>query len=390
MALEFKIAPTLEELRKKHDKVAWTAYQHFMDCPARWFTNNFVTFVEADKAEQENTHAIAGWMIQKLLEVFIDKQVYLRGTMISMEDILRWFSEQTVALFRTIAFDVKGQHNRSKFGRARYFFRSNLGKEVHLKAIREWGLDPCIEGLQPHFLDEMYFDVVWGSRAGYIETIQSMFEPILETFLKYGLDLKRMLCEQYTYTTLVKGIAIKGTADFVYNVHQDRPGPLTNIKDLRDGFLVLDGKLKVKSYVKKEQLFFYATLLYLAHKKEPGKVGFIDWTRAAFSFFEYDPEYYYTLIEHFTELVEVSKGILDQLDAFEGDVAQVEKIEGLKWNASPSNCRFCTIHKLCPEAQRAGVKFEVPFYMRLQRNKRVAEKIKKSLDVTKRIQEIEM
>lgn len=348
MIKDIKIKKNSITLEKQKDfKISWSKLRQFGECPASWFCINHADIINVEYVQINQTNALGGTIIQKLFETFINDRVYLRNDMNTYDDLLNWFSVNARALFKLIAKPLEDQL-LIKYKNPRNYFKRNSGKNDLIIVQDSYHLDKKIKPPQIAFVDfEMlyrdYGDLALNGEEKFVTYLSDLIQPILELFVENKIVLNYMFSEAYIQTK-VNGIVLNGFIDFVYNKNQGQ-GIMWDLKQLCEGFIVLDGKIKISKYVHKEQLFYYATLLYLKYKKRPSYVGFIDWSAPRFSMYEFDSTYLDILKSKIVEIQNTYVKLADFLSKYKGDEVCLADVE-LEYKPS-SNCVFCPLIKVC-------------------------------------------
>jgi hypothetical protein len=308
--------------------------------------------VNVESIQVDQSKAIAGIIIQKLFEIFVNSRVYRRPEMSTYEDILNWFDKNTRALFKLIARPLEDQY-LSKFKNVRKFFKSKRGLG-ELEGIRKkYDLDSSITPPQITFINWDILEDSFGSEEGFFKHMNKLYDKNLKSFIEEGFILDRVLSEVYIQVK-IDNVILNGYIDFLYNRNQIN-NFFDDVKKLYHGFMVLDGKYHVTRYVDKEQLQFYTSLLYAKHKKLPGEdLAFIDWSRAKFSFRKFDYAYYERLRQAVYQMKCVYNNVELFLNQSKSDIILLEDIIsckeiGLNYTASTA-CVFCPIRLCCASA----------------------------------------
>lgn len=369
--------------KKKSLTISWSKLRQFDECPASWFLINYADILNVEVVQINQTKAIPGIIIQKVFEVFINDRVYLREEMKTYDDLLKWFEVNTKALFYLLAKPIKDQY-LSKFKNPRNYFKRKAGKTDLEKITVEYGLDTHMKSLKIAFVDLDQLKEDHGSEEGFLNHINSLYKPILDLFVENEVVLNYMLSEVYVQTQL-NDVVLNGYIDFVYNKNQTK-GCLVNFAQICNGFVILDGKYNVSRYVKKEQLMYYAMLIYLKCKKTPSYVGFIDWNKAKFSMRQLDYHYLNKLRGKVANIRENYLRIKELLNNCPDDKILLSDL-GLEYTPS-AGCLFCPLTLICkPGLQR---KADLERYASAIKNKKETKKDleEKGLDLSQPTQEI--
>lgn len=350
--LEYKIKDTHTRFIKGYRTISWSKLLNYRKCPALWMANSFTSFRELTEKYLNHVRAIPGTIIQKMFEVFINERVYRRGGMRSYTDIIKWFDVQTRLLYDLITFEYNDQFKMD----TRYYFRTNEGVK-RIAKFRDKGLDLAFDEFQPAFIDEDQFNGVYMSEGRFLQRITAMYKPVLDMFLKKEISLDKVLSEEYVSVEIMKDVIINGQIDFVFNTNLEDKRTFKKIDDIRNNYIVLDGKYHVNKYVKEDQLHFYVCLLGLKHKKIASKVGFIDWSDAKLKLFDVRVDFLEQLKGEISILVENGLRVekyLRRLISENKKINNFYDIEGIEFKPSKDNCIFCPINTSCKHYERQG------------------------------------
>ena len=325
-------------------RISWSKLRQFQECPKSWFAINYASMVNVDLI-MDKTKALPGVIVQKLFETFINERIYSSPGMESYECLIEWFRVNTVALFDLIAKPIEYQ-SMPKYKDARHYFSSKEGKKEVKAAKENFNLDYRIEAPQVNFTNFDSLKEEYGSVEGFIEHLVGLYRPILDSFLKRKLNLDLILSEVYIETE-IEGVCLNGYIDFLYNQSQGA-GFFTDIKQLKDCFIIYDGKLKLSRYIHKEQLMYYAALLQNKYGRMPDKVGFMGWTEARIVMHSFEKEYIYTLEEKVKKMKERYIQLIDFFSGYPLDTVALGDV-GLKCKPN-NNCIFCPILMNCRPA----------------------------------------
>lgn len=378
-----------DSIEKKANKdlvVSWSKLRQFGECPVSWFCINYADITNVQFVKINQTNAVGGTIIQKLFESFVNSRVYKREDMKTLEDIVQWFKMNSRAVFKLISRPLEDQLKK-KYKNARKYFKNKTGQRDLDKAIKNYGLDPCITPPQITFIDWAMLDKDYATpnmtgEEGFLQYLDDIYSPILEMFVEHELNLDVMFSELFIKTKL-NGIWLDGYIDFIYNKNQEA-GEFNDLKQLSEGYILLDGKKKISKYVHKEQLFFYGTLLYLKHKRVPSCVGFIDWTKPRFAMYNFDQNY----LDILKDKIQIIRDTYDRLRQFmivyPNDLIPLSDFDLIY--KSSSNCVFCPLVEVC----KMGIerKEELDRLMQAIENKRETDRLLKGVDRSKIIQEI--
>jgi hypothetical protein len=350
--LEFRIKDTHTKFLKGYRTISWSKLLNHRKCSALWMANSFTVFKELTEKYLNHVRAIPGTIVQKMFEVFINERIYRRGDMRSYNDIIKWFDIQTRHLYDLIRFEYDDQFKMD----TRYFFKTNEGLK-RIAEFRDKGLDLALAGFQPAFVDYEQFNKVYRSEGRFLNKITGLYKHILDEFLKKEINLDMMLSEEYVSAEIMEGVTINGQIDFIFNTNLENKRIFRNIKNLRNNYIVLDGKYHVNKYVKEDQLHFYVCLLGLKYQKQASKVGFIDWCDAKIKLFDIKPDFLKQLRNEISILIENGLKIEKHLKDLRSDsrrIANFYDIEGIEFKPSKDNCIFCPINTSCKYYERQG------------------------------------
>jgi hypothetical protein len=190
--------------------------------------------------------------------------------------------------------------------------------------------------------------------------LKNQYRLMLETFATNQVNLDQMLVEQFV-RAYWGDYQLGGGIDFLYNLHTKTPdAPFTKIEELREGFLILDGKAQIGPTVKPGQLYFYALMLYLVYRILPKNVGFIDWSQSRFVWYPLEMGHLElikrdirTVQLHAFRINEALQKIARETPPNQSAIS-LKSIPFLEWTPTQTGCRFCKIRDNCQAAADAG------------------------------------
>jgi hypothetical protein len=242
----------------------------------------------------------------------------------------------------------------------RSFFRRHLGR-AHLKACKKkYGLDKClVTGLKPCFIDyDEIFNPEYGSKESFLQHLDALYEPIIDLFVSLKLDLDLFLSEEFVRTYLYSDVQMVGQIDFIYNKYHSGRSRFNSIGKLNDQYVILDGKYNISSFSKREQLEFYAAMLYFEYKKVPSKICFINWSKAELKSWKFKLSYIDHLKRNVVRMMDRAYHIVQYFNRHEKNTPvefDVEELPKLEFEASQSNCLFCLVKESCPASISKGL-----------------------------------
>lgn len=346
---------TYFSFKDKYTRVSWSNFDNFQTCKGLWFFNFFIKppeHMQVLSLAKEHSRAIPGTVIQKVMEIFVNDRVYKRSEMSSLPLLQEWFEHNSKAVYQLTKFDPEIQF-QTEFLNTRKFWETNTGKQ-HLKKIKdEFGLDPAIKEVNLSFVDKAKFLGTYESEEQFHNKINNIYREVLALFLKENLYFDRVLSE-ISLNAVMEEFTLTGSIDFLYNPKQRDDICFTSLPQLESGYFLFDGKYNISSYTKKEQLFFYAYLLYLKTQKLPGRLALLSWSEAKFKDFVLDPDYPLHIKKIIQDMRDTAKKIISYLQDKEG-VRQFFKDAFLELNPGTTNCQFCSAFSSCPAAEEKGI-----------------------------------
>lgn len=351
--VQLDLPATAKAFNDGWQRISWTKYKTFNSCQVSWFFENYAVPVERAVYSEESTNSIGGTITQRIWESIINDRVFARFN--SREELIAWARQQTRALFHLLCLPYEAQHVLSR-EQIRKYFRTQLGKDRIAQMQKEYGLDPLFtKGMQPKFVDPVKFAEKHKSVEIFIEKQADKFAPMVARFDGMQVDFNRMLSEQflapkYGETTLA------GAVDFLYNV---RPmnRPFTELSQLQDGYIILDGKENVHQYTQNGQLYFYGTMLHLLLRKTPSTVGFIDWTKAEFVWYPFEPTHIEQIKRGIVRMQDTAYKLNQSLQALAAQPSgqiSINDIPFLEYKPERMTCMFCGMAAACKEAKAMG------------------------------------
>jgi len=346
---------TFFSFKDKHTRVSWSNFDNFQTCKGLWFFNFFIKPPEDTQIlslAKEHSRAIPGTLIQKVMEIFVNERIYKKPELSSLELLLNWFQHNSNAVYHLTKFDPEIQFH-TDFINTRKFWETTAGKQ-HLHKIRkEFGLDPAIKEVNLSFVDKEKFITTYGGEEQFFCKMNNIYSEVLNMFLKEKIYFDRVLSE-INISAPVNDFNLTGSIDFLYNVKQKDDSCFTTLTQLEDGYFLFDGKYNISPYTKKEQLFFYAYLLYLKTKKLPGRLALLSWSEAKFKDFVLDKDYPLHIKKVIEDMKETAEKVMSFLKDKEG-VRQFFRDNFLDLNPGVNNCQFCAAFSSCPAAKEKGV-----------------------------------
>ena len=369
---------------KNYKKVSWSEYSSFKNCKKSWFCSYYAKLLGVPFT-REHTLALSGIIIQKLFEIFINERVYYRYD--NYQDLLDWFKSGMYGIYEIIVFPYKDQLDMAN---PRYYFRRNVGKNRIIEVRDKFSMDPLIKGFSPVFIDDKIFSSEFVTKDRFFDNLYKDICSVLESWKDLEIDLNLMLSEVYIRTKFYGDVYIHGQIDFLYN-----KSALSNFEDInqiRDKYILIDGKWKLSDFTLKEQLFFYSSLVYRRYKKLPEMVSFYSWTQREFKNYEFPDNFFETLKNEISQMIEVAVTLREEcrelarkkiktimFDDFFNSIVKNSKVNS-------KNCFFCGVREFCDDCS-----YDRKSHIGAN-NKRQTEKvlIEKGLCVDKGIQDFEM
>lgn len=375
----YDVKATREHFKEKHTRLSWSSFDNFQTCQGLWFTNFFLkppTDMEVTLLPRESSRAIPGTVIQKVMEVFVNDRVYSRPEMTDLQKIIDWMQTNSTAVFYMSKIAAELQF-LPEYTNTRRFWETDFGKNFWNQIYKQYRLDPAIKEVNLSFVNGDTFSGIYGTEESFLSSLNALYPQIVNTLLKEEIFLDRVLSE-ISLKAHVNGFDITGSVDFLYNPGQKDNTPFTTLSQLEDGYFLFDGKYNISSYTKKEQLFFYAFILYIMTKKSPKRLALLQWNKTKFKDFELDRDYPLHVVKVLEKVNVVSGKILSFLE-------HKSELHGLFFadqfvdlNPSDTNCQFCNAFSCCKAAKEAGVSFGFDF----------AQKIKAKQEAKKAISEV--
>lgn len=358
---------TYFSFKDKYTRVSWSNFDNFQTCKGLWFFNFFIKppeHMQMLSLAKEHSRAIPGTLIQKVMEIFVNERVYKKPEMSSLSLLQEWFEHNSKAVYHLTKFDPEIQF-QTEFLNTRKFWETIPGKQ-HLKKItEEFGLDPAIKEVNLSFVDKAKFLGTYGSEEQFHSKINNIYREVLALFLKENIYFDRVLSE-ISLNAVMEEFTLTGSIDFLYNPKQKDDSCFTTLTQLESGYFLFDGKYNISSYTKKEQLFFYAYILYLKTQKLPGRLALLCWSDAKFKDFVLDPNYPLHIKKIIQEMRDTAKNVLSFLKDKEG-VRQFFTDGFLDLNPGATNCQFCPAFSSCSAAKEKGVTlFDVELMEKMQ------------------------
>lgn len=342
--------------RKRYEggskRISWSKFSDYSLCPRKWFLTHYAD-LRVKGVTKEGTFSLPGILIQRVFEVYFNHRKYVNVGG-SMAGSLEWMGSQVSALYDFLVFDVGVQDLVPSDTRG-FFAKTSYGVDRSYEVRRVGVLaEEFYVGAEPVFIDLVKFEARWGSVEGFKGYVIGCLERSLRMFRGLGIPFSKILSEVSVSVGLFSGYEITGSIDFLVNSGDMKRGVFfQDLRDLRDDFLVWDGKLNVSSWVDSRQLYFYAYLLYLKYRKSPKGVSFIDWTKGELCGVELGEDLgaLCDVKDDLRGMVEGSYRLGNFLAKYNprGSVVGIDDIPVV---ASPSmdSCRFCPFRGECDVA----------------------------------------
>lgn len=357
--------------------VSWSKMTVFRKCQASWFFGNYGVPLERTVYSDDEYAAIPGTITQRIWETVINDHAPLHQK--DDAQLSLWMKQQARALWHAIAMPYEAQFNRSR-EEWRKFFRSVAGRQ-HLEWVTaQHGLSPSFyKGIQPKFLNvDKFLDAQRVKNLDdYFDKLHLRFSSMLAKFRAMNLDWTQFLSEKFIRAEF-NGHKLGGGVDFLYNTtptfqknsfgkNTNQTLPLVELKQLNDGYLMLDGKNQIGGHVDIGQLFFYALIIHLQYRRLPRMVGFIDWSKSDFVWYNFD----LSQIEQMKRSVMAMQATAYRINEALQHVAtrelgnpqasiSVYDVPHLKFTPSRIACRFCGMRDRCSKAYEAGTNVQPP------------------------------
>ena len=351
------VKKSLESLRQSAARVSWSKIQQFERCPGNWFVENHAAIPDRSAQIDDSLHAIPGTLVQRLWEAIINERLYRRDDLNDPTKLNAWAEKQLEALFNCIAWPLEVQKGKPK-EHWRGYFSTDQGT-IDLAGLADrHGLDPALRyHLQPKFLRHSQLFALHGGKSAFLAKLTRTFIPTLAELERANLDLDGILAEAFVSvedgaTTLAGGI------DFIWNSKRSSAGLFDDLSMLEDGYVMLDGKIKIGPTVELGQLEFYAAVLLRLYGKRPSRLGFLDYMRATISAPAFEDAMISRILErgerlrHGTE--QILRGVTSSHAASnETGLLPISEVAELTFTPSKLACRFCGISENCAAAANA-------------------------------------
>lgn len=340
------IPDTLALLSKGGKNISWTKLSAYSECKMKWFASNYAAAgTSAQEAPERNeVKAVAGSMIQKIVEMYIKNGIYIY----LLADIEKWVWENIVALYKLQRYTVA---DSKKFPLdSRKYCNTPQGKaREHAVLMKHPNADPTVlKNWTPRFFnpEELDFPTEQEFLAHLFETTMKSLRAFHEKFNKF----QNLHTEAFIRASFMNTIQMNGGVDFMYDP-MGRPMKHNPKAEPSMGFQIWDGKWNVNSHTKVGQLHFYAYIFHLRNGKIPKQIGFFDWQRQQFlpqAFSLASLEKFKNSIYAINTTQKMLKAELEEMKKH-NRVALFEISDRLKTKPSESACKFCDIRSICPD-----------------------------------------
>lgn len=335
---------------KGHKRISWSKFSDYSSCPRGWFLKHFADVPRGDYF-RDATLSLPGTLIQRVFEVYFKAQKYAAVGLGSVTASSDWMGCQVSALFDFLVFDFSERGNYPADTRG--FFVNvwdGVERSKEMQGLGVLDIEFYVDA-EPVFIDFGKLKSRWGGVNEFKEYVRDCLGRSLVHLRGIGVPFSKIQSEVFVSEVFLGDFEIAGSLDFVVNAGDKRRGIFfTDFKELRDGFLVWDGKLNVNSWVDSRQLYFYAYLLYLKYRKKPDGVAFFDWTKGSLCEVPLcsDLEELLLVKEDLRVMVEESHRLslhLSKLKAKFG-VISIQSIPAVP-KPSESACNFCPFKSGC-------------------------------------------
>ena len=356
MDIVYDVKKTAETFDEKGLNLSWSSFDNFQTCQGLWFINYFLKSppeLALPAITRENSRAIPGTIIQKVMEVFVNDRVYRRPEMQSMSQLLQWMQTNTLAVYHLGIFPVDYQF-KPDFIKTKYFWENKYGRTQREFVKSTYGLDDCFKEVNLSFVDKATFDSIYKSEEQFLNALNSLYRKILELWIANALHLNSVMSE-IPLKLGIQDFTFSGSVDFIYNPQQRDVSDFTTLSQLENGYFIFDGKYNISSYTKPEQLQFYAFLVHLKTKKIPGRLALLNWKKGEFKDFVFDSNYR-------AKIESVASQVLLSRSRIQKHLRNRSEPQGLFFyedfvplNPGPDNCQFCGAVSFCPAAMEKGI-----------------------------------
>jgi hypothetical protein len=357
---------TVDDMDRHWGTVSYSKLNAYTHCQLGWFGGNFGTFLGSTDSSQEESAAVGGTIVQRIWTSLVNDRVYRE--LPSLDQRVYWMTKQHMALWYTIIFPYESQFEMTK-KENRAFFKSARGIARLGQMTQDHGLDVRLyTGIQPKFVvNSDHTHRKHKTLEAYEDSIREQYGKMLTRFASLDVDFDKMISEVFFRTKFLSHIA-NGSIDFIYN--SNGTAPFTRLSELKDGYVLLDGKLQIGPTVSTTQLDFYLAALFTQYRVMPGAVGFIDWSESDFLWHGGVSLDTVNQIQRSIGAMQSNAYILLQslkdLDRRGVKTISFEDIPHLTVHPSRLNCRFCPMGTTCRAAHEAGTNRHLPKKEELQ------------------------
>lgn len=343
--LELDLSESIDAFKGHGHKSSYSKLKEFYQADCLWLFKNYAKVPTAETGvqliEKPSKEGIMGTLIQRLMEVFINHRIYSNSSMKTMDDINAWAKDSVERLFDLIVFDP----SRIQPSTQRWFVRKDGGAPDLAQALKEGlGLE-WKAGNKPIFADkEKLFEEF--SLEDYLKKILESFNTGIRSFHSGQFNPDKMISEVFISYRPRGGAEMAGGVDFLYSPKSTN---LKNIRELTNGYKLVDGKFNVATWTDPWQLYFYTSVIQLLYKVYPSEVSFLNWNTGKFSPWEVPSNSTQILFEAIELMNKVTIETAKQTQFYVGSNPTASSIfPNVKLKPGYSNCRFCKISKVCP------------------------------------------
>ena len=315
----------LEKYSLDSNQMSFSRWMKWRECPLSLFTR----YMKSDvPVLAENTYALPGWTIQKLLEIHINYRLYEKDPF--GRNILSWIKPLTELIVFPLSLPLDRNH----------YFETQEGM-LRIEKYISLGLDPIFLepdlDLQPFFIDENKFLTVNKSWDRYYIRIENTLRGVLELWARDSVDLSCMKCEVPLSINL-ESFEVTGRADFLY-YHPET-----------SSYTILDGKMNLSRFVHSEQLQLYSSMFHSMNGFYPRWLQFLEYSGFRYKTFQPDP--LFLSRDFIPDLISIRKDLeyfYLTLSSLPSETFTFTDIPLIPLRPSDTACAFCALRDgICP------------------------------------------
>lgn len=345
---------SMSDSKRGLGRLTWSRYEQFNGCESHWLLSNFYVSTSPTLSLSDNNLSFEGNMIQKFVELYyrdIDFANRVNHTMNLGRDQFYSFVKRCVealdyctVLLPKTARDLE-MDNAYKWADTPKGSSYIGAKLAEFGQMQEGGLTVEVDKIVRQRTQILIVDkpnLTDYRKTDYKTALQSVIDRLVVAMprLASGLPFSMSGAEVWVAVHL-QGIEVCGMVDLITN----RQG---NIKadrmwNVRDNYIMVDGKNQLNYISSHDQLQFYATILKLKQNVTPSSLSLYGYRENEVRPVNFDTKFIdgmnETLTRYHSTITGLKQRLLDQGDR----IAEPWKF----MKRTPTKCKFCPANQDC-------------------------------------------